>query len=100
MAVLETPDCLACHPVHTPLKISYPTTQSKEVCAGCHENAYQLLQDYQTKHSALTCAKCHPAHGQLPACLDCHGKPHSTAIHEKFAQCVDCHGIAHNVARP
>jgi predicted CXXCH cytochrome family protein len=100
MVVLETPDCLACHPVHTPLKISYPTTQSKEVCAGCHENAYQLLQDYQTKHSALTCAKCHPAHGQLPVCLDCHGKPHSTAIHEKFAQCVDCHGIAHNVARP
>ena len=100
MAALETPDCLACHPVHTPLKISYPITEAKEVCAGCHSQAYQLLKDNPTKHTALTCAKCHPAHGQLPACQDCHGKPHSTAIHEKFGKCGDCHGIAHNVARP
>jgi predicted CXXCH cytochrome family protein len=57
MATLETPDCLACHPVHTPLKISYPITQVKEVCAGCHGEALQLLQARQTKHSALTCAK-------------------------------------------
>jgi predicted CXXCH cytochrome family protein len=67
MAALEMPDCLACHPVHTPLNISYPATQAKEVCAGCHDQAYQLLQEHQTKHSALTCAKCHPAHDQLPA---------------------------------
>jgi predicted CXXCH cytochrome family protein len=101
MVVLETPDCLACHPVHTPLKISYPLTQAKEVCAGCHDQAYQLLQERQTKHSVLTCAKCHPVHGQLPACQDCHGKPHSEIIHQKFAQCGDCHGIAHDiVARP
>ena len=101
LATLETPDCLACHPVHTPLKISYPVTQAKEVCAGCHDQAYQLLQEHQTKHSALTCAKCHPAHGQLPACQDCHGKPHSDVIHQKFTQCGDCHGIAHDViARP
>lgn len=100
MAALETPDCLACHPVHTPLKISYPITQAKEVCAGCHEQAYQLLQESQTKHSALTCAKCHPAHRQLPACQDCHGKPHSTVIHNKFTQCGDCHGIAHKISRP
>ena len=97
LATLETPDCLACHPVHTPLKISYPVTQAKEVCAGCHDQAYRLLQEHQTKHSALTCAKCHPAHGQLPACQDCHGKPHSDVIHQKFTQCGDCHGIAHDV---
>jgi predicted CXXCH cytochrome family protein len=100
MVVLDTPDCLACHPVHTPLNISYPQTQGKEVCAGCHEEAFDLLQARQTKHSAFTCAKCHPQHGHLPVCMDCHGKPHSATIHEKFAQCVDCHGIAHDVARP
>jgi hypothetical protein len=86
--------------VHTPLKISYPLTQAKEVCAGCHEDAYELLQARQTKHSAFTCAKCHPKHGHLPMCQDCHGKPHSAKIHEKFEKCGDCHGIAHDVARP
>ncbi len=100
MVVLETVACLACHPVHTPLKITYPVTQTKEVCAGCHDQAYQLLLAHQTKHSALTCAKCHPVHGQLPACQDCHGKPHSAVIHEKFTKCGDCHGIAHDIARP
>jgi hypothetical protein len=63
----EPEQWLSCHPVHTPLQISYPVTQVKEVCAGCHDQAYQLLQKHQTKHSALSCAKCHPAHGQLPA---------------------------------
>ena len=98
---LETPDCLSCHPVHTPLKISYPPDQAKEVCAGCHEDAYNLLKDRVTKHSAFSCAKCHPKHGQIPACMDCHGYPHNPAIHKKFPKCGDCHGIAHNViARP
>jgi hypothetical protein len=99
MAVLETPDCLACHPVHTPLQISYPLTQPKEVCAGCHEVPFQQLQEHQTKHSELTCAKCHPAHGQLPACQECHGEPHSASIHNKFDTCGACHGIAHDVQR-
>ena len=100
MAVLDTPDCLACHPVHTPLRIAYPADQPKEVCAGCHDEAYELLQTRTTKHSAFSCAKCHPEHGHLPVCMDCHGKPHNPAIHEKYAQCGDCHGIAHDVARP
>ena len=99
MASLETPDCLACHPVHTPLQISYPLTQGTEVCAGCHDDAYGLLQARVTKHSALTCAKCHPAHGQLPACQECHGEPHSGAIHKKYDVCGACHGIAHDVQR-
>ena len=100
MAVLDTPDCLGCHPVHTPLRISYPADQPKEVCAGCHDEAYELLQARTTKHSAFSCAKCHPEHGYLPACMDCHGKPHNQAIHEKYAECGHCHGIAHDVARP
>jgi predicted CXXCH cytochrome family protein len=99
MASLTTPDCLGCHPVHTPLNISYPVTEAKEVCAGCHDQAYNLLQARQTKHSALTCAECHPSHGQLPACQKCHGLPHGSAIHEKFASCGECHGIAHDVQK-
>ena len=99
MAVLATPDCLACHPVHTPLNISYPVTQDKVVCAGCHDQAYNMLQARETKHSALTCAECHPSHGQLPACQECHGMPHSSAIHEKFTSCGDCHGIAHDIQK-
>jgi len=100
MAVLDTPDCLACHPVHTPLKISYPADQAKEVCGGCHDGPYEMLQANTTKHSAFSCAKCHPEHGYLPVCMDCHGKPHNPAIHEKYAQCGECHGTAHDVSRP
>ena len=100
LAALDVPDCLKCHPVHTPLRISYPADQAKEVCAGCHETAYNLLSDRITRHSAFSCAKCHPQHGHLPVCMDCHGKPHNPAIHEKYALCGDCHGIAHDVARP
>jgi hypothetical protein len=99
LASLETPDCLACHPVHTPLRISYPIGQAKEVCAGCHEEAFQLLQARITKHSALTCAECHSSHGQLPACRECHGEPHSASIHEKYNKCGDCHGIARDVQK-
>ena len=100
MTVLETPDCLGCHTnPHTPLRISYPITQGKEVCAGCHEEPFQLLQARETKHSALTCAKCHSVHGQLPVCQECHGEPHGPAIHKKYAKCGECHGIAHDVQR-
>jgi hypothetical protein len=99
MAVLETPDCLACHPVHTPLRISYPISQGKGVCAGCHDEAFGLLEARVTKHSALTCAECHSSHGQLPACRECHGEPHSASIHEKYVNCGECHGIAHDVQK-
>ena len=99
MAALTTPDCLACHPVHTPLNITYPVTQGKEVCAGCHDQAYNLLEARETKHSALTCAKCHPSHGQLPACQECHGEPHSAIMHQRMPNCGDCHGIAHDIQK-
>jgi hypothetical protein len=96
---MATPDCLACHPVHTPLQIEYPLTQNKEVCGGCHTDPYDQLAAKQTKHSALTCAKCHPAHGQLMACQDCHGKPHSSLIHNKYKECGACHKIAHDLEK-
>lgn len=92
-------DCLACHPVHTPLQISYPLTQNKEVCGGCHEDPYNQLAAKQTKHSALTCAKCHPSHGQLMACQECHGEPHSETIHQKYLECGICHKIAHDLEK-
>ena len=99
---MATADCMACHPVHTPLAITYPLTQSKAVCGGCHDNAFALLAPNATnvtKHSALTCAKCHPKHGYLPTCQECHGKPHSSLIHDKYATCGGCHGIAHDVKK-
>lgn len=97
--VMDVPDCLACHPVHTPLEISYPVSQSKALCGGCHEQAYGLLEANQTKHNGLTCARCHPAHGQVPACQDCHGEPHSKTIHQKYAACGTCHSIAHDLQK-
>jgi predicted CXXCH cytochrome family protein len=96
---LATADCLACHPVHTPLQITYPIDQNKEVCGGCHADPYQQLAVKQTKHSALTCAKCHPRHGLIPACQECHGLPHGKNIHEKYKVCGTCHNIAHDLEK-
>lgn len=90
-------DCLACHPVHTPLQIVYPVEQDKRLCAGCHNGPFELLAANPTRHSAFTCAKCHPAHGQIMACRQCHVEPHGAAIHEKFSACGECHGIAHDL---
>ncbi len=99
MLALEAPDCMACHPVHQPLQISYPETQAKELCAGCHETAFNLLAASPYKHNQLTCAKCHPKHGYLPKCQECHGEPHSTAIHGKYPACGSCHTIAHDLQK-
>lgn len=96
---LTTADCLGCHPVHTPLQISYPITESKDVCGGCHTVPYEQLAAKQTKHSALTCAKCHPKHGLIPPCQECHGEPHGDAIHKKYPKCGTCHNIAHDLEK-
>jgi predicted CXXCH cytochrome family protein len=96
---MATADCLACHPVHTPTQITYPLDQNKEVCGGCHADPYDQLAVKQTKHSGLTCAKCHPNHGQLMACQDCHGMPHSQTIHDKYKTCGACHNIAHDLEK-
>lgn len=95
---LKTADCLGCHPVHTPLEISYPATEPKELCAGCHEDVYNTLKSNTTKHSGLTCAYCHPTHGEIPRCQKCHGEtPHNPAMHEKFPQCISCHINPHDL---
>ncbi len=92
-------DCLVCHPVHTPLQISYPVTQNIQVCGGCHVDPFEQLAAKQTKHSALTCAKCHPKHAQLMACQECHGEPHGEKIHKKYSECGTCHNIAHDLEK-
>lgn len=96
---METADCMTCHPVHTPMAISYPVSQATALCGGCHEEAYRLLEANMTKHHGLTCARCHPKHGQIPACQDCHGEPHSQQIHKRYATCGACHTIAHDVQK-
>jgi hypothetical protein len=91
--------CLACHPVHTPLAITYPVTEPNTTCAACHAKAQQQLTASATKHSALTCAKCHPVHKKVMACSECHGQPHAAAMLKQFKTCGDCHGKAHNMPR-
>jgi predicted CXXCH cytochrome family protein len=96
---MSTADCLVCHPVHAPLQIAYPKNENKEVCGGCHTEAYDLLAANKTRHANLTCAFCHPSHGQVMACQDCHGLPHSTQIHTKYKVCGTCHSIAHDLQK-
>jgi len=84
-------ECLACHPVHSPTRISYAVNTPNQVCGACHEGPYEHLKERITKHSALTCAKCHPQHGKILACSECHGKPHGAALHKRFPKCVQCH---------
>lgn len=87
--------CLACHPAHAPLAVTYPVTEPNATCAACHAKAQQDLTASQTKHTGLTCAKCHPQHRKLMACSECHGQPHAPAMLKKFKTCGDCHGKAH-----
>ena len=84
-------DCLVCHPVHSPTRISYPVNTPNQVCGSCHDTEYNHLKERITKHSALTCAKCHPQHGKILACTKCHGRPHSEAMLERFPKCIQCH---------
>ncbi|NDY41534.1 hypothetical protein G3N55_01525 [Dissulfurirhabdus thermomarina] len=99
-AKLDTAGCLSCHPVHTPLKVTYGADTPKVICAGCHEKPFEQLKAKVTKHSAFTCAKCHPRHGQIKRCQECHGEtPHNPSIHKKYPKCGRCHNIAHNLAK-
>ena len=99
MVTMNSPECLACHPVHEPLQIAYSGEVEKNlICAGCHDVPFEDLKTHQTKHTELACAECHPTHKELMACQDCHGDaPHNPAIHKKYPKCGDCHGIAHDL---
>ncbi len=95
---MGTKECLVCHPVHTPLMISYPCNKNMNaVCAGCHSKEYNQLKRHHTKHSDLACAQCHPHHAMYLKCRQCHGFPHGKALAKKFPNCQTCHGSPHNL---
>ncbi len=90
--------CQTCHVPHKPLDLAYTGEVPTSFCSPCHREAAGLLEQNQSKHAQLSCAKCHMnQHGTIPACEDCHGKPHATGIHNKFLTCGECHGTAHNL---
>lgn len=95
--------CLACHPVHTPLEITYGDDTASHYCTSCHEDAGTLLKNNNTKHKDLSCVYCHRVkHKTVPSCVSCkipHGKPHPAKMLEKFPECGQCHGIAHNIQK-
>ena len=93
--------CVGCHPVHSPTNIEYGEQVRNNVCSGCHASVNTKLVNSQKKHSALTCVYCHEnKHGYVPACQNCHGKPHSDALLSRFNGCTDCHGEPHALILP
>ena len=93
--------CVGCHPVHSPTNIEYGQEVANNVCAGCHQSVNSSLTSSEKKHTNLSCVYCHEQnHGYVPACQDCHSKPHSDAILSRFDGCLDCHGDAHALSLP
>jgi hypothetical protein len=90
-------DCLACHPVHSPLKISYADTVKNEVCGSCHGPAFNKIKTTTSKHGQVACAKCHSRHKYIPKCEECHGKPHGEVVLKKFPNCLQCHVDVHDL---
>jgi hypothetical protein len=96
-SALTVKECLACHPVHSPLKISYAISTPNNICGGCHTTVYDKLKANTSKHSTLTCASCHTKHRFIPKCEACHSKPHGEAMLKKFPNCSACHVSAHEI---
>jgi hypothetical protein len=93
-------DCLACHPVHHPLQISYALTTPRAFCVPCHDGIGELMSQTTTKHQTFTCAFCHRGtHPSVPQCQTCHGEPHSAVMHKKMPNCIDCHIDPHNLQK-
>ena len=92
---MATKDCMACHPVHKPLEITYTEATPSTLCAGCHKQAYNLLQQKTTRHTPVACVDCHPSHKEIPPCSRCHGEPHPKGMNA--TDCGSCHGIAHDL---
>ncbi len=90
-------ECLACHPVHSPLNIAYASTVANEVCGSCHGAVYKKLSASQSKHRQVTCAQCHSKHKYIPQCEECHGRPHGEVVLKKFPNCLQCHVDVHDL---
>lgn len=101
VAFEDNSGCVGCHPAHAPINIEYGEQVENIVCAGCHQSANTALVNSSKKHTTLSCVYCHAQnHGYIPACQDCHGKPHSEAMLSRFGACTDCHGDPHSLALP
>jgi len=90
-------DCLACHPAHEPLKISFSETVKNDVCGACHSPEYKKISATSSKHGQVACAKCHSKHRYIPKCEECHGKPHGDVVLKKFPNCLQCHVDVHDL---
>jgi len=91
-------ECLACHPVHKPLMISYGETVKNDVCGGCHTQVLQKIKSTVSKHGQVTCVKCHHSkHKYVPQCQECHGQPHGEVVLKKFPNCLQCHIDVHDL---
>ncbi|MEA2083002.1 MAG: 6-bladed beta-propeller [Thermodesulfobacteriota bacterium] len=92
-------DCVQCHPAHRPFEIASDETSPRSLCTPCHKAVGEEMDKTTTKHRNFTCAFCHKgAHPSLPSCDECHGTPHSAAMHKKMPDCLDCHLDNHNLA--
>jgi len=96
-STLTVKECLACHPVHSPLRMSYTETVANEICGACHSKPYEKITSAVSKHRMVSCAKCHSKHKYIPKCEECHGKPHGEGLLKKFPNCLQCHIDAHDL---
>ena len=91
-------DCLACHPVHKPLLISYGEMVKNELCGACHTPVFQKITSSVSKHGQVACVKCHHSkHKYVPQCQECHGQPHGEVVLKKFPNCLQCHIDVHDL---
>lgn len=93
-----TADCVKCHQAHQPLRINPVGYIPAGFCRPCHIRQTNDLAATATNHGGIQCTYCHKGeHPAIPKCQDCHGLPHTQAIHSQFRKCLDCHGDAHNL---
>ena len=112
---VEPSVCLSCHPVHTPLEITYEDDVPQRYCASCHKNPthernlkiQQAAKGKDGEPSAhlteLTCATCHTredaenptgTHATIPDCFKCHEDDgHREGLQMK--DCLGCHKNPH-----
>ena len=76
-------DCSQCHPNHIEVN-GY-----NEMCADCHPSTVANFEESAGKHYTK-CDFCHLQHGEVPACVDCHGLHHGEELQE-CSQCHDAH---------
>jgi hypothetical protein len=95
-----TADCLGCHQAHHPLQIVPSDETPNSACGACHDDVVELLSQTETKHGQLACAFCHQgSHPAVPTCQDCHGEPHSAAMHKQMPDCLTCHMNPHKLIK-